>query len=59
MGKRTGKGRPKEMEDAVGMGIILTKTLTDRLDKIADSIGISRSQLIRNLLEVAIEDAES
>lgn len=58
MGKRAGRGRPTEITNGVDMGIRFSAAMIERLDRLADKIGISRAQMIRNLLEVALDDAE-
>lgn len=58
MGKRAGRGRPREIEDGLSFGMKYPADMLARLDRLAGKIGISRSQLIRNLLEIALDDAE-
>lgn len=59
MGKTVRRGRPREVVEAVSSGLLIPKDLCERLDRIASKIGISRSQLIRNLVEVGIEEVEA
>lgn len=58
MGKSTRRGRPREMEEPLNMGIVLDKKICERLDRLADKIGISRAQLIRNLVGIGLEETE-
>jgi predicted DNA-binding protein len=59
MGKRAGRGRPKEMENPKGMTVLVAGEVMDRLDRIADKIGISRTQLVRNIVESGLEEVEA
>jgi predicted transcriptional regulator len=46
------------MEDRKNLTVHVSGETVDRLDRIADKIGISRTQLIRNLLECALDETE-
>lgn len=59
MGKTVRRGRPREVVEAVSSGLLIPKDLCERLDRVASKIGISRSQLIRNLVEVGIGEVEA
>jgi len=59
MGKMVKRGRPREVQEAVSSGLLIPKPLCDRLDNVAVKIGISRSQLIRNLVEVGLGEVEA
>lgn len=58
MGKPAGRGRPREIEDPKAMSVLVSSEVYERLGVVADAIGISKTQLIRNLVEVGLEEAE-
>lgn len=58
MGKPAGRGRPREIEDPRAMSVLVSADVYERLGVVADAIGISKTQLIRNLVEVGLEEAE-
>jgi metal-responsive CopG/Arc/MetJ family transcriptional regulator len=50
--------KPKVLDDRVTVQVVFERSLVERLDVVAQAAKISRSQLLRNLLELALDDAE-
>ena len=48
----------KEQENLQNVVFRMTPTEIARLDKIADKVGITRSQFLRNLIVVGLEETE-
>ena len=55
MGKR---GRPPMYPDQMNLSVRVDVTMTERIDKLADNLGINRSDCLRAMLEYAIDAAE-
>lgn len=51
--------RKKEVEDGVKITLFLDEPLVARVDKIAHKARLSRSRLIRNLVEVGLQETET
>ena len=47
---------PKEKGDKMAVTIWLDKKIVDRVDRLADKGGLTRSKLMANLIEVGSED---
>lgn len=51
--------RRKQMQNPIDLGLQFEAEIVARLDSIAEKAGISRAQLIRNLVEVNLEEVEA
>jgi hypothetical protein len=50
--------RPKIKEPKKQYTVMLRPSVVDEIDKLAKKLGLSRSQLMANLIDVALEDAK-
>lgn len=51
-------GRPREIEKPLNVGFLIAGETNERLEIVAKEIGISKAQLIRNLVETGLEEVE-
>ncbi len=49
------KGKP----NMIMVSVFIQKDMLDDIDKLADAFSINRSHMIRNLLDIALDDAKS
>jgi hypothetical protein len=52
------RGRPKAIEAKEQYTVMLKPSVVKEIDKLAKKLGVSRSQLMANLIDIGLDDAK-